>query len=223
MWGLHASRQGRGAACFMPLHLCRKTSHLKLFALPNPPATVLQGGAEPSSFPEPLTAAGASKAPRRVVPEAMGAAPGDAAGASKAPRRIVAEAVCPAPSSAAKSSLPAESAASGKAAKRITPTPLRTAAVQAVSQQFAGSTHQQQQPASVQPATSEMSRDGQPPASARRITPVLVGAAVALPPGEERTASVSVAAAPLVAVPKGGIAALAAAMGARAAQARKKD
>jgi hypothetical protein len=188
---------------------------------------VLQGGAEPSSFPEPLTAAGASKAPRRVVPEAMGAAPGDAAGASKAPRRIVAEAVGPAPSSAAKSSLPAESAASGKAAKRITPTPLRTATVQAVSQQFAGSTHQQQQPAGVQPATSEMSRDGQPPASARRITPVLVGAAVALPPGEERTASVLAAAAPpaapAAAAPKGGIAALAAAMGAKAAQARKKD
>lgn len=59
-----------------------------------------------------------------------------------------------------------------------------------------------------------MSRDGCPPTSARRITPIPVGAAQVLPPGEERTASVA---------PKpSGIAALAAAMGAQAAHQRQQ-
>lgn len=174
---------------------------------------LLQGGAEPNSYREPPGA-------RRIVPEAVGAgastapaapAPVAGAGAPKPPRRITAEPVgpAPAPSSAAKSSLPAESAVSGKAgAKRITPTPLRaTPAQQAVSQQFGAAASQHP----VLPAPSEQSRDGHP-ASGRRITPVPVGAARALPPGEERTAT---APAP------SGIAALAAAMGAAAAKTRK--
>ena len=110
---------------------------------------LLQGGAEPNTYPEP---AGAPKVPRRIVPEAVGGAnvgSGSAASAPaaapKAPRRIVAEPVAgpAAPSSAAKSSLLAESAMSGKAEagggkapKRITPTPLRTG--EAISQQFGG-------------------------------------------------------------------------------------
>lgn len=140
-----------------------------------------------------------------------GAAASGGAGALKAPRRIVAEPVGPpaAPASAAKSSgLPAESAASlGRAAKRITPTPLRRLDS---GQQF-GAAHQQ----SAQPAPSELSRDGCPPASARRITPVPVARPQALPPGEERTASVAPK-------PSGGIAALAAMAGAQAAQARQQ-
>ena len=70
-----------------------------------------------------------------------------------------------------------------------------------------------------QPAHSELSRDdGLPAASGpRRITPIPLGAATALPVGEERSASVA---------RKGGgggggsIAALAAALGKQAAQSR---
>jgi hypothetical protein len=105
--------------------------------------------------------------------------------------------------------LPAESAASGKTgAKRITPTPLRAA--QATSQQFNGAASQQ--PAAL-PAPCDLSRDGVPPPTGRRITPVPVGAAVALPPSEERTGTAS--------APRG-IAALAAALGAAAATTRGK-
>ena len=177
-----------------------------------------QGGADLRSYPEPPAPASA-KAPRRIIAEPVGgpaAGPSGASGApaAKAPRRIIAEPVGPlpgaAPLSAAKSSgLPAESAASGKVAKRITPTPLH--AVDSSGQPFGAAANQAATAA--QPAPSEMSRDGCPPASARRITPVLVRAAQALPPGEERTASVA---------PKpSGIAALAAAMGAAAAQERQ--
>ncbi|KAL4452332.1 hypothetical protein ABPG75_007994 [Micractinium tetrahymenae] len=178
-----------------------------------------QVGAEPSHQPEPVAPA-AAKPPRRIIPEPIGApapppATAAAAGSSAAappsggvpepPRRIIAEPVgpMPAPSSAAKSSMPAESAASGK--RRIKPTPVHTAEV--ASQQFGGALAQQQ---AAQPAPSELSRDGAP-ASGRRITPVPVGAAQALPQGEERTAT---------AVARGGIAAMAAAAGKQAAQER---
>lgn len=136
-----------------------------------------------------------------------------AAGATgaKPPRRITAEPVGPlaAPLSAAKScGLPAESAVSGKTAKRITPTPLRLA--DAAGAQFGGAYQQ-----NAQPAPSELSRDGCPPSSARRITPIPVAKPQALPAGEERTASVAPK-------PAGGIAALAAMLGAQAAQERKE-
>lgn len=115
----------------------------------------MQCGAEPSSPAEPPAVAPA-KLPRRIIPEPIGgpaappataAAAGSSAaaapsgGAPKQPRRITAEPVgpMPAPTSAAKSSLPAESAASGK--RRITPTPLRAAEV---SQQFGGAAAQPQ-------------------------------------------------------------------------------
>ncbi|KAI3438192.1 hypothetical protein D9Q98_000629 [Chlorella vulgaris] len=175
-----------------------------------------QANAEPCSHREPLAPA-AVEAPRRQVPEAVGsqagsdAMPAAPAAGPKPVRRIVAESVGPpAPFSAAKSSLPAESAASGKTgAKRITPTPLRAA--QATSQQFNGAASQQ--PAAL-PAPCELSRDGVPPPTGRRITPVPVGAAVALPPSEERTGTAS--------APRG-IAALAAALGAAAASTRGKQ
>ncbi|KAI7844139.1 hypothetical protein COHA_002274 [Chlorella ohadii] len=176
-----------------------------------------QGGLDLRSYPEPPASA---KPVRRITAEPVGApsgGPGSASGAqpAKPPRRITAEPIGPlpgaAPPSAAKSAgLPAESAVSGKLAKRITPTPLHTA--DSTGRPFSAAAAANQ--ACAQPAPSEMSRDGCPPASARRITPVPVGAAQALPPGEERTASVA---------PKpSGIAALAAALGAQAAHQRQQ-
>lgn len=185
------------------------------------PAPCPQGGLEMPSYAEPAPAPSTAKAGRRIQPEPIGAPSGCPASASgapatKAPRRIQPEPIGPlpgaAPLSAARSSgLPAESAVSGKVAKRITPTPLHT--VDSAGRPFSAAAANQAT-ASAQPAPSEMSRDGCPPTSARRITPVPVKAAQALPAGEERTASVA---------PKpSGIAALAAAMGAAAAHQRQQ-
>lgn len=177
-----------------------------------------EAGLELRSYPEPAPAPTSAKPVRRITAEPIGApsgGPGSAGGAppAKPPRRITAEPIGPlpgaAPPSTAKSSgLPAESAVSGKVAKRITPTPLHTA--DSTGRPFTAAAANQ----AAQPAPSEMSRDGCPPTSARRITPIPVGAAQVLPPGEERTASVA---------PKpSGIAALAAAMGAQAAHQRQQ-